>query len=59
MDRERGVGCDEKKFNVGVIGVGFIGPAHMEAIRRQGFDALLIICEENVDFQTMNYGEKL
>jgi predicted dehydrogenase len=26
-----------KVFHVGVIGVGFIGPAHMEGIRRQGF----------------------
>lgn len=27
-----------KKFKVGVIGIGFIGPAHMEGIRRQGFE---------------------
>lgn len=31
-----------KKFKVGVIGVGFIGPAHMEGIRRQGFEVLAI-----------------
>ena len=31
-----------KKFKVGVVGVGFIGPAHMEAIRRQGFEVLAI-----------------
>jgi predicted dehydrogenase len=31
-----------KKFRVGVIGVGFIGPAHMEAIRRQGFEVLAL-----------------
>ena len=31
-----------KKFKVGVIGVGFIGPAHMEAIRRQGFEVLAL-----------------
>jgi predicted dehydrogenase len=31
-----------KKFKVGVIGVGFIGPAHMEAIRRQGFEVAAI-----------------
>lgn len=27
-----------KKYQIGVIGVGFIGPAHMEGIRRQGFE---------------------
>lgn len=26
------------KFNVGVIGAGFIGPAHMEGIRRLGYE---------------------
>jgi predicted dehydrogenase len=31
-----------KKFKVGVIGVGFIGPAHMEGIRRLGFDVVAI-----------------
>lgn len=31
-----------KKFKVGVIGVGFIGPAHMEGIRRLGFDVTAI-----------------
>ncbi|MBG0787291.1 MAG: Gfo/Idh/MocA family oxidoreductase [Anaerolineaceae bacterium] len=31
-----------KKFKVGVVGAGFIGPAHMEAIRRQGFEVLAI-----------------
>ena len=31
-----------KKFKVGVVGVGFIGPAHMEGIRRQGFEVLAI-----------------
>ena len=31
-----------KKFHVGVIGVGFIGPAHMEGIRRQGFEVTAI-----------------
>ena len=25
-----------QKFKVGVIGVGFIGPAHMESVRRLG-----------------------
>jgi predicted dehydrogenase len=31
-----------KKFKVGVIGVGFIGPAHMEAIRRLGFEVVAL-----------------
>lgn len=31
-----------KKFKVGVVGAGFIGPAHMEGIRRQGFEVLAI-----------------
>ena len=31
-----------KKFKVGIIGVGFIGPAHMEGIRRQGFEVVAI-----------------
>jgi len=31
-----------KKYKVGVIGVGFIGPAHMEGIRRQGFEVVAI-----------------
>ncbi len=31
-----------KKYKVGIIGVGFIGPAHMEGIRRQGFDVVAI-----------------
>ncbi len=31
-----------KKYKIGVIGVGFIGPAHMEGIRRLGFDVAAI-----------------
>ncbi len=31
-----------KQYKVGIIGVGFIGPAHMEGIRRQGFDVVAI-----------------
>lgn len=31
-----------KKFKVGLIGVGFIGPAHMEGIRRLGFEVVAI-----------------
>jgi len=41
----------KKKFKAGVIGVGFIGPAHIEAIRRQGFDvvALATSTQEKAD----------
>lgn len=31
-----------KRFKVGVIGVGFIGPAHMEGIRRLGFEVYAV-----------------
>ncbi len=31
-----------KKYHVGVIGAGFIGPAHMEGIRRQGFEVTAV-----------------
>lgn len=31
-----------EKFKVGVIGIGFIGPAHIEAIRRQGLEVLAL-----------------
>ena len=34
-----------KKLKAGIIGVGFIGPIHMEAIRRLGHD--VAICEVN------------
>lgn len=32
----------KKIFKVGVIGAGFIGPAHMESIRRQGFEVTAV-----------------
>ena len=32
----------EKSISVGVIGAGFIGPVHIEAIRRRGFKVLAI-----------------
>ena len=31
-----------QKFKVGVIGVGFIGPAHMESVRRLGFEVVAL-----------------
>lgn len=41
----------EKELKVGVIGVGFIGPAHIEGIRRQGLEviALAASSQENAD----------
>ncbi|MCJ7658968.1 MAG: Gfo/Idh/MocA family oxidoreductase, partial [Anaerolineales bacterium] len=32
----------KKQFNVGIIGVGFIGPAHMEGLRRLGFNVAAV-----------------
>ena len=31
-----------KKFKIGIVGAGFIGPAHIEALRRQGFDVIAL-----------------
>lgn len=31
-----------KRYKVGVIGVGFIGPAHMEGVRRLGFEVVAV-----------------
>lgn len=31
-----------KQYKVGVIGLGFIGPAHMEAVRRLGFEVAAV-----------------
>ncbi len=31
-----------QKFKVGVMGVGFIGPAHMESVRRLGFEVVAL-----------------
>lgn len=35
-----------KKYQVGVIGAGFIGPAHMEGIRRQGFEVAAVAASD-------------
>lgn len=35
-----------KKYQVGVIGAGFIGPAHMEGIRRQGFEVTAVAASD-------------
>ncbi|KGQ70845.1 dehydrogenase [Chelonobacter oris] len=36
-----------KKINVGIIGTGFIGVAHIEAIRRLGFVNIIALAENN------------
>ncbi len=36
-----------KKINAGIIGTGFIGPAHVEALRRLGNIEVLAVAEQN------------
>ncbi len=36
-----------KKIKAGIIGTGFIGPAHVEAARRLGFVEMIGLCEAN------------
>ena len=36
-----------KTIKAGIIGTGFIGPAHVEAARRVGFVEMLGLCEAN------------
>jgi predicted dehydrogenase len=36
-----------KKIRAGIIGTGFIGPAHVEAVRRLGFVEMIALCEAN------------
>ena len=38
-----------KKIKAGIIGTGFIGPAHVEAARRLGFVEMIALCEANDD----------
>jgi predicted dehydrogenase len=35
-------------IQVGIIGTGFIGPAHIEAIRRLGFVEVVALCDANL-----------
>src|ERR1044072_4651197 len=37
------------KIKSGIIGTGFIGPAHVEAARRLGFVEMIALCEGNDD----------
>lgn len=36
-------------INVGIIGSGFIGPAHIEALRRLGFVQVVALCDGTLD----------
>src|SRR6185369_6801728 len=36
-----------RTIKAGIIGTGFIGPAHVEAARRAGFVEMLGLCEAN------------
>ena len=36
-----------KIIKAGIIGTGFIGPAHVEAARRLGFVQMIALCEAN------------
>src|SRR5258705_6881983 len=47
-----------KTVKAGIIGTGFIGPAHVEAARRLGFVEMLGLCEAN-DELAKNKAEKL
>lgn len=38
-----------KKLNVGIIGLGFIGVAHLDAIRRIGMADLFAVSDNNID----------
>jgi predicted dehydrogenase len=38
-----------KSIKAGIIGTGFIGPAHVEAVRRLGFVELIALCEANAE----------
>ena len=38
-----------KTIKAGIIGTGFIGPAHVEATRRAGFVDMVALCEANDD----------
>src|SRR5438034_10285689 len=47
-----------KTIKAGIIGTGFIGPAHVEAARRLGFVEMTALCEAN-DALARSKAEKL
>lgn len=44
----RKVGINMKKINTGVIGTGFIGPSHIEALRRLGYVNIVAVADINI-----------
>jgi predicted dehydrogenase len=46
-----------KKIKAGIIGTGFIGPAHVEAARRLGFVEMIALCEANNDLAKSKAGQ--
>src|SRR5947208_5469167 len=47
--RDRKMERKMKTIKAGIIGTGFIGPAHVEAARRLGFVEMTALCEANDD----------
>src|SRR5205823_6377584 len=51
LEKRKGLGkgadCKMKTIKAGIIGTGFIGPAHVEAARRLGFVQMIALCEAN------------
>ena len=43
-----------KTIKAGIIGTGFIGPAHVEAARRLGFVEMLALCEAGDELAKAN-----
>ena len=41
-----------QKIKVGVVGTGFIGPAHIEALRRLPNIEVTALCEVNIELAT-------
>src|SRR5437016_3941702 len=46
-----------KTIKAGIIGTGFIGPAHVEAARRLGFVEMLGLCEANPELAKAKAGK--
>src|SRR2546428_7035742 len=46
-----------KTIKAGIIGTGFIGPAHVEAARRLGFVEMLGLCEANEELAKSKAGK--
>src|SRR5437016_10920516 len=46
-----------KTIKAGIIGTGFIGPAHVEAARRLGFVEMIGLCEANDELARSKAGK--